>query len=81
MDKQFLSLKAKVLDAIDPTREVDEAEILDIIDHVFAENSDKISVSASRTNRIKPLNCLFVIPMLSLLTFYHLAFREFNSHS
>lgn len=48
MDKQFLSLKAKVLDAIDPTREVDEAEILDIIDHVFAENSDKISVSASR---------------------------------
>ena len=48
MDKQFLSLKAKVLDSIDPTREVDEAEILDIIDRIFAENSDKISVSASK---------------------------------
>ena len=48
MDKQFLNLKAKVLDAIDPTREVDESEILDIIDRVFAENSDKISVSASK---------------------------------
>ena len=48
MDKQFLVLKSKVMEAIDPTREVDEAEILDIIDRIFVENSGKISVSASK---------------------------------
>ncbi len=48
MDKQFISLKSMVMEAIDPTREVDESEILDIIDRVFSENSNKISVSASK---------------------------------
>ena len=48
MDKQFISLKSKVMEAIDPTRDVGETEILDIIDRIFSENSNKISVSASK---------------------------------
>lgn len=48
MDRQFTVLKTKVMEAIDPTREVSENEILDIIDRVFSENSDNISVSASK---------------------------------
>ena len=48
---EFQYIKNKVMEAINPAKEIGEEEILNVIDGVFVQESDNLSLSASEKIR------------------------------